>query len=156
MTSAKFSDYFIPLLCHVQKSADSVAFVCFLGTPLPAPTADIIYGSPHSSHAAEVAMHKRIAENECSRNLCHDLVSDFTCQEQNTGFRTAFVEERHGKLKRDPAPTRRWLSTARVEEIEEKQILRRWVNYPITEPSQFWSLASIGAEFAKFWLECAM
>ena len=66
-------------------------------------------------------MHKRIAENECSRNLCHDLVSDFTCQEQNTGFRTAFVEERHGKLKRDPAPTRRWLSTARVEEIEEKQ-----------------------------------
>ena len=34
---------------------------------------------------------------------------------------------------------------------------RRWVNYPTTEPSRnFWSLASNGAEFAKFLLECAI
>ena len=36
MTSAKCSDFWT-LPCHVQKSADFVSFVCFLGTPFPHP-----------------------------------------------------------------------------------------------------------------------
>ena len=52
MTSAKNSDFLPPPPCHIQKSADFVPFVCFLGTALPPPTADVIYGSPqvHSLH----------------------------------------------------------------------------------------------------------
>ena len=52
MTSAKFSDFFTPPLppCHCHKSAGFVPFVCFLGTPLPPSTADVIYGSPHTSN----------------------------------------------------------------------------------------------------------
>ena len=48
MMSGKFWDLLTPLPpCHVHKSADFVPFVCFLGTPLPLPSADVIYGSPH-------------------------------------------------------------------------------------------------------------
>ena len=32
--------------CHCHKSADFFPFLHFLGTPLPPPTADVIYGSP--------------------------------------------------------------------------------------------------------------
>ena len=32
--------------CHCHKSADFVPVVCFLGTPLPPPAADVLYGSP--------------------------------------------------------------------------------------------------------------
>ena len=46
MTSAKFPDILTPPPCNVKKSADFVPFICFLGTPLPPPTADVIYGSP--------------------------------------------------------------------------------------------------------------
>ena len=35
--------------CHCHKSADFVPFVCFVGSPLPPPTADVIYGSPQST-----------------------------------------------------------------------------------------------------------
>ena len=36
MTSANFSDFLTPNPpCHIQKSADLVPFVCFLGTPIP-------------------------------------------------------------------------------------------------------------------------
>ena len=39
--------FFDPLPpCHCHNSADFVPFFCFLGTPLPPPTADVIYGSP--------------------------------------------------------------------------------------------------------------
>ena len=34
---------------HSHKSADFVPFVCFLGTPLPPPGSDVIYGSPLSA-----------------------------------------------------------------------------------------------------------
>ena len=32
--------------CHCHKLADFVPLICFLGTPLSPPTADVIYGSP--------------------------------------------------------------------------------------------------------------
>ena len=36
MMTSKFSDFFTPFPpCHIQKSADFVPFVCFLGTPSP-------------------------------------------------------------------------------------------------------------------------
>ena len=45
MTSARFSDFSTPFPppCHCHKSADFVPFICFLGTTLPPPTADVIY-----------------------------------------------------------------------------------------------------------------
>ena len=47
MTSAKFSDFLTPSPpCHCHKSADFVPYICFLGTHLPQPTADVIYVSP--------------------------------------------------------------------------------------------------------------
>ena len=46
MTSAKFPEFFTLPPCHCHKSVDFVPFVCYLGTPLPPPTADVIYGSP--------------------------------------------------------------------------------------------------------------
>ena len=43
----KFFSFFDPLPpCQCHKSADFVPFVCFWGTPLPPPIADVIYGSP--------------------------------------------------------------------------------------------------------------
>ena len=43
----KIFGFFCPLPhCHCHKSADFVPFVCFLGTPSPIATADVIYGSP--------------------------------------------------------------------------------------------------------------
>ena len=34
--------------CHVQNTLNLSPFVCFLGIPLPPPTADVIYGSPQT------------------------------------------------------------------------------------------------------------
>ena len=41
-----FNPFSPPHHCHCHKSSDCVPFVCFLGTPLPPPTADVIYRSP--------------------------------------------------------------------------------------------------------------
>ena len=47
MTSVNNFEFSGPLTPrHIQNSANFVTFVCFLGTPLPLPTADVIYGSP--------------------------------------------------------------------------------------------------------------
>ena len=50
MTSAKFSDFFIPPPLFLSQISWFCFFVCFLGTPLPPPTADVIYGSPLNKH----------------------------------------------------------------------------------------------------------
>ena len=34
MTSTTFTNFFTPPHCHIQKLADFVQFICFLGTPL--------------------------------------------------------------------------------------------------------------------------